>query len=95
MLITTITPSNSSIFPEYILPNLWYLSKDPDASVRVMYAQCLDPLAEIAQRALEMGQAVKAHGKFRLSDAQDLDEAKYEVRYLFNVSYRSFTDARL
>ncbi|KAH7106720.1 ARM repeat-containing protein [Auriculariales sp. MPI-PUGE-AT-0066] len=81
MLITAITPSNSSIFPEYILPNLYYMSKDPDPSVRVMYAQSLDSLAEIAQRALEMAQAVKAHGKFKFNDVQEPDEAKYEISY--------------
>ncbi|KZV87785.1 ARM repeat-containing protein [Exidia glandulosa HHB12029] len=81
MLISTITPSNSAIFPEYIIPNIWHISKDPDASVRVMYAQCIDSIAQIAQRVLEMGQAIKAHGKFKLTEAQDLDDTKYEVSY--------------
>ncbi|EJD52092.1 ARM repeat-containing protein [Auricularia subglabra TFB-10046 SS5] len=81
MLVSAITPSNAAIFPEYIIPNIWHLCKDPDPSVRVMYAQCIDSIAEIAQRVLEMVQAIKAHGKFKLTEGQDLDDAKYEVSY--------------
>ena len=80
MLVTVITPSNMAIFPEYIITNIRNLVLDPDVSVRCMYAQCIIPLSTIAQRYLEMGQALKAHGTFKLSeDAVESDGAQLEV----------------
>jgi phosphoinositide-3-kinase, regulatory subunit 4 len=81
MLVTVITPSNAAIFPEYIIPNIKYLVQDPEVSVRCMYAQCIVQLADTAVRYLEMGQALKAHGTFKLtSDAQEYDHAHFEVQ---------------
>lgn len=80
MLVTVITPSNAAIFPEYIIPVIAHLVRDPDALVRCMYAQIIVPLADTAVRYLEMGQALKAHGSYKLSpEAQEYDEAHYEV----------------
>ncbi|KAJ3746567.1 hypothetical protein DFH05DRAFT_1607341 [Lentinula detonsa] len=80
MLVTVITPSNAAIFPEYIIPNVRYLIQDPEVSVRCTYAQCIVQLADTAVRYLEMGQALKAHGSFKLSpEAQEYDQ--YEVSY--------------
>lgn len=79
MLVDAITPSNASIFPEYIFPNIRYLYKDPDVSVRCILAQCIAPLADTSLRYLEMGQAMKAHGTFKLADSQEYDDALYEV----------------
>jgi hypothetical protein len=80
MLVKVITPSNAAIFPEYIIPSIEHLVRDPEASVRCIYAQCMAPFADTALRYLEMGQALKAHGAFKLSaDAQDYDEAQVEV----------------
>ncbi|KAI0058381.1 ARM repeat-containing protein [Artomyces pyxidatus] len=82
MLVTVITPSNASIFPEYIIPNIQTLVQDPEVSVRCMYAQCIVPLADTAVRYLEMGQALKAHGTFKLAaDIVEYDEAHFEVSY--------------
>ncbi|KAG9127307.1 Serine/threonine-protein kinase [Ceratobasidium sp. 392] len=78
MLVAVITPSNASIFPEYIFPNVRHLATDSDESVRCMFAQCIAPLAETASRYLELGQALKAHGTFKLSDVQDTDEMVFE-----------------
>ena len=81
MLVKVITPSNAAIFPEYIIPSIEHLVRDPEVSVRCIYAQCMAPFADTALRYLEMGQALKAHGAFKLSaDAQDYDEAQVEVR---------------
>ena len=99
MLVKVITPSNAAIFPEYIIPSIEHLVRDPEASVRCIYAQCMAPFADTALRYLEMGQALKAHGAFKLSaDAQDYDEAQVEVRLTFlrfwptvYLSYRSHT----
>ncbi|KAJ4489999.1 hypothetical protein J3R30DRAFT_3277445 [Lentinula aciculospora] len=80
MLVTVITPSNAAIFPEYIIPNVRYLVQDPEISVRCTYAQSIVQLADTAVRYLEMGQALKAHGSFKLSpEAQEYD--LYEVSY--------------
>ncbi|KAA1474364.1 ARM repeat-containing protein [Dentipellis sp. KUC8613] len=82
MLVTVITPSNASVFPEYIIPNIQTLVQDPEVSVRCMYAQCVVPLAETAVRYLEMGQALKAHGSFKVAaEAVEYDEAQFEVTY--------------
>ncbi|KAF9233916.1 hypothetical protein BU15DRAFT_90187 [Melanogaster broomeanus] len=83
MGVTVITPSNASIFPEYIIPNVRYLVQDAEVSVRATYAQCIAPLAETALRYLEMGQALKAHGVAPgvNSDRQEYDEVHFEVSY--------------
>ncbi|KAI0088224.1 hypothetical protein BDY19DRAFT_994141 [Irpex rosettiformis] len=84
MLVTVITPSNASIFPEYIIPALGPLLGDTEVSVRCTYAQCLVALAVTAGRYLEMAQALRAHGAYKLATAkegQDLDEAQFEVSY--------------
>ncbi|KAI0922943.1 hypothetical protein AcV5_009802 [Taiwanofungus camphoratus] len=82
MLVTVITPSNAAIFPEYIIPVMGHLVRDPEVSVRCMYAQCIVSLADTAVRYLEMGQALKAHGTYKLSaETQEYDEAHFEVSY--------------
>ena len=79
-LVNVIAPANASIFPEYIIPNIHPLVQDPEVSVRSLYAQCIVPLADAAVRYLEMGQALKAHGTFKVStDAVEYDEAQFEV----------------
>ena len=94
MLVKVITPSNAAIFPEYIIPSIEHLVRDPEVSVRCMYAQSMAPFADTALRYLEMGQALKAHGAFKLSaDAQDYDETQVEVRLglfpLYSTLYRN------
>ena len=85
MLVTVITPSNASIFPEYIFPNIQGLVQDPEVSVRAIYAQCVVPLATTAVRYLEMGQALKAHGTFKLSeDTVEYDEAQLLEVYSYS-----------
>jgi phosphoinositide-3-kinase regulatory subunit 4 len=78
--VNVITPANASIFPEYIIPNIHPLVNDPEVSVRSLYAQCIVHLADVAVRYLEMGQALKAHGTFKVAaDAVEYDEAQFEV----------------
>ena len=89
MLVTVITPSNASIFPEYIIPALAHLVRDTEPSVRCMYAQCVVSLADTAVRYLEMGQALRAHGAYKvgggvglginMNEGQEYDEAHFEV----------------
>ncbi|ELU36605.1 other/VPS15 protein kinase [Rhizoctonia solani AG-1 IA] len=54
---------------------------DSEESVRCTFAQCIAPLADAASRYLELGQALKAHGTFKLSDIQDTDETAFEMPY--------------
>ena len=83
MLVTVITPSNASIFPEYIIPALAPLVRDPEVSVRCMYAQSVVALADTAVRYLEMGQALRAHGAYsggrKFGEAQEYDETHFEA----------------
>lgn len=82
MLVRVITPSNAAIFPEYIIPTMKHLVQDPEISVRCMYAQCIALLADTALRFLELGQALKAHGTYKLiPDQSDYDEVHFEVSY--------------
>ena len=73
MLVSAITASNASLFPEYILPNVRYIGRDSEVMVRAMYAQCLVPLAETSIRFLEMSQAIKAHGTVKSRGTHDFD----------------------
>lgn len=93
MLVTVITPSNVSIFPEYIIPNIRHLVADPEVSVRSTYAQCIVQLADTAVRYLEMGQALKAHGAFQLTaEAHEYDAANFEVlRHSFLLQHDFLT----
>lgn len=87
MLVTVITPSNAAIFPEYIIPNIKYLAQDPEVSVRCTYAQCIVQLADTAVRYLEMGQALKAHGTFKLSvHTQEYDQGHFEASFPLDIA---------
>ena len=85
MRVTVITPSNVSMFPEYIIPNVRYLVQDPEVSVRATYAQCIAPLADTALRYLEMGTTIKTHGVAPgvKTDKQEYDEVHFEVRCVY------------
>ncbi|PPQ92492.1 hypothetical protein CVT25_010325 [Psilocybe cyanescens] len=86
MLVTVITPSNVSIFPEYIIPHIRHLVQDSEVSVRSTYAQCIVQLADTAVRYLEMGQALKAHGAFQSSaEGHEYENANFEVSYDANM----------
>lgn len=83
MRVVIITPSDASIFPEYIIPNIKHLVKDPEVIVRSTYAQCIVQLADTALKYLEMGQALKAHGAFQMSqETSGSEEAHLEVRII-------------
>lgn len=47
--------------------------------VRVVFAQCIVPLAETAIQFLEMSQAVKAHGTVKSREAKELNATFEEV----------------
>lgn len=81
LLIKSLTPSNASIFPEYILPNTKFFSTDSEISVRITYAQCIAPLAKTAIRFLEMTEAMKMQGTFKSTNVHEFDGVPYEVSF--------------
>ncbi|GES86228.1 ARM repeat-containing protein [Rhizophagus clarus] len=76
-MVETITPSNATIFPEYIMPNLRKFANDPEIFVRMTYAQCIASLAETALRFLELTQSFKSEA---LNNDTDIDDS-YETTY--------------
>lgn len=64
MLVKIVTPSNASIFPEYVVPNIKQFGLNPSTPVRCTFAASIVPLAETAERFLQMSQAMRAEGLF-------------------------------
>ncbi|PLW39070.1 hypothetical protein PCASD_08954 [Puccinia coronata f. sp. avenae] len=54
LLVDMITPSNSSLFPEYLIPNLRHLINDPSEFVRATLGKCIGPLALTSKRFLNL-----------------------------------------
>jgi phosphoinositide-3-kinase regulatory subunit 4 len=63
-LVTVVSPTNSYIFPEYILPKLQPFSSNTNSKispwVRATYASCLGSLASSASHFLECQQMLKS-----------------------------------
>ncbi|BGP01316.1 Other/VPS15 protein kinase [Rhodotorula toruloides ATCC 204091] len=77
MLVTTLTPSNVDVFPEYIFPNVRPLANDVDILPRETYALCITPLARTARRFLDLAEALKTEGAFELTGLQDFESSPY------------------
>lgn len=82
MLVTSIAPSNATIFAEYVLPNTKPLATDVELLPRTTYAQCISSLALTAKRFLEMTEAMKTEGTFKMVDVNEFDGSPYEVGFL-------------
>lgn len=82
MSVTSITPSNASIFPEYIFPNTRPFANDSEELPRATYAQCIAPLAEKAKAFLEMTEAMKTEGTFKLTGVDEFAGVPQDVRWL-------------
>jgi hypothetical protein len=80
MLVSTITPSNAAVFPEYIFPNTRPFATDSEILPRATYAQCIAPLAQKAKRFLEMTEAMKTEGTFKLANVHEFAGSPYDVR---------------
>ena len=87
MLVDVITPSNSSLFPEYLIPNLKHLISDPSEFVRATLGKCIGPLALTSKRFLNLTQVL--HKKKRVErdpaqttsgDAIDAIEVQFSSR---------------
>lgn len=83
-LVGAITPINGNIFPEYILPRLYYLLGRSSVVVRAAYASCISSLAQTASRFLDMGQVLKTTGIMEAEDPEtengvSTDTAAYDT----------------
>lgn len=84
MLVRIVTPSNANIFAEYVMPNIKQLGFDPSTPVRCTFAASIVPLAETAERFLQMAQAMRAEGLFAVeSDLNGgfVDDQPSEANY--------------
>ncbi|ORY82386.1 Other/VPS15 protein kinase [Leucosporidium creatinivorum] len=81
LLITTLTPSNASLFPEYIFPNTRPFSTDPELLPRTTYAQCIASLATQAKRFLEMTEAMKTEGTFKLANVHEFGGEPFDENF--------------
>ncbi|KAJ1558920.1 Serine/threonine-protein kinase [Nowakowskiella sp. JEL0078] len=59
ILVESVTPIDSNIFPEYILPSLKLFPHDKNVFVRSTYAQCIATIAETASKFLELSEIFK------------------------------------
>lgn len=90
-LVSTASPVNAYLFPEYILPKLELFTPLsgplPSPLVRVTYACCIATLAETASRFLDVIQALKADGSLPAADP-DADDgvSVHPYQNLFDVA---------
>ena len=73
-LVRVLTPVNSHVFLEYILPRMEVVvlapPRTPSALVRATYASCLGGLATTAHRFLEMAAGLRADGSITTADPE-------------------------
>lgn len=79
LLVKIINPSNAAIFSEYVLPNTRALATDPEVLPRATYAQCIAALAQQAKMFLEMTEAMKTEGTFKVANLHDFAGSPYDV----------------
>ncbi|SPO05888.1 related to protein kinase homolog VPS15 [Cephalotrichum gorgonifer] len=96
-LVQVVTPINSHVFVEYILPRLQvalYPSSSnkppPSPIVRSTYASCIGSLASTATRFLEMAASLKGDGSFTVADPEVEPGAETEAAFdgLFDNAQR-------
>ena len=71
LIVGGITPANSTIFVEYLLPLIQPLANDSSILVRTMLAQCIAPLAETGLRFLDMAESMKSNNEFNVIEIND------------------------
>lgn len=78
LLVEFITPSNASVFMDYIVPNIRPLATDSDPIVRTAYSWCLAPLADCGQRFISMLGLLQGSENFA-SERDELEETALDV----------------
>ncbi|MBW0474452.1 hypothetical protein O181_014167 [Austropuccinia psidii MF-1] len=97
LLVDMITPSNSFLFPEYLIPNLKHLANDTSELVRSTLAKCIGPLALISKRFLNLTQVMKQkkridHDTLQLNSGEPLDTYESSYDYSLNELHRQFQE---
>jgi phosphoinositide-3-kinase, regulatory subunit 4 len=73
-IVSVLTPVNSHVFVEYILPRMQVAlvgpQRTPSPLVRAVYASCIGSLATTAARFLEMAATLKADGSLTVTDPE-------------------------
>ena len=95
-LVQVVTPINSHVFVEYILPRLQAAlyptgnKPSPSPLVRATYASCIGSLASTATRFLEMAASLKGDGSFTVADPEVEPGAETEAAFdgLFDNAQR-------
>jgi phosphoinositide-3-kinase, regulatory subunit 4 len=64
--VEAITPTDSNIFPEYIIPSLKQFVTHRNPMIRSTYAQCIATIAETALLFLEMFEVLKDDPQFEI-----------------------------
>jgi phosphoinositide-3-kinase regulatory subunit 4 len=80
LLVEFVSPSNASIFNDYVLPNIKSLATDPEPSVRIAFAQCIVPLAEVGARFISMAGWLRVYDKAKKDDLDENDEGTYDAK---------------
>ncbi|KAJ4300182.1 Serine/threonine-protein kinase [Collariella sp. IMI 366227] len=94
-LVKVITPVNSQIFLDYIMPRLEPMLLDTQRPiVRATYASCLGKLAITADRFLSMAATLRADGSAALADPEiePGNEAEAAFAGLFDNARRELTE---
>ncbi|AEO66662.1 766a79ce-f745-4c85-827a-1ba35b10f13f [Thermothielavioides terrestris] len=97
-LVKVITPVNSQIFLDYIMPRMESLLQDtqrtPSPLVRATYASCLGKLAVTADRFLAMAATLRADGSAALADPEVEAGNEPEAAFggLFDGARRELSD---
>ncbi|XP_065061458.1 phosphoinositide 3-kinase regulatory subunit 4-like [Rhopilema esculentum] len=78
-LVKDVPRNEGNIFPEYILPNLNYLTNDPEVIVQVAFAENIACLAETALRFLEIVQLNMLNTANQEKDSQIQYQGSYDV----------------
>lgn len=93
-LVSTVTPINSHVFVEYVLPRmeiaLGSKSRRTSPLVRATYASCLGSLATSAQRFLEVASSLRTEGSVSITDSEIEPGTDAEANFesVFDISGR-------
>lgn len=97
-MVRVITPVNSQIFLEYVLPRmqaaLFNAQRTPSPIVRATYASCLGTLATTATRFLEMAATLRADGSVTITDPEVENGQQTDLVFdgLFDEARRELSD---
>ena len=69
---------HGTVFPEYVLPSLSWLTQDQEVIVRIAYAENIASLAETALKLLEMAQLDYAN-----QENNEDDDSLFSIRYYY------------